>query len=87
MTARTPAKRAAKPARPRMTLAETMAELEAAGTEQARKTYTRHGAPAPIQRLHLPEHRNSDDSGQVAAGGPQQGDPAWRDRGRFREAT
>jgi len=31
-----------------MTLAETMAELEAAGTAQARKTYTRHGAPAPM---------------------------------------
>lgn len=48
MTPSTPAKRAAKPARPRMTLAETMAELEAAGTEQARKTYTRHGAEAPM---------------------------------------
>ncbi len=31
-----------------MTLSETMAQLEAAGTEQARKTYARHGAPAPM---------------------------------------
>lgn len=31
-----------------MTLAEAMAALEAAGTEQARKTYARHGAPGPM---------------------------------------
>ncbi len=31
-----------------MTLAETMAALEAAGTAQARKTYTRHGATGPM---------------------------------------
>ncbi|GDX82779.1 hypothetical protein LBMAG42_45900 [Deltaproteobacteria bacterium] len=48
MTPSTPTKRAAKPPRPRMTLAETMAQLEAAGTEQARKTYARHGAEAPM---------------------------------------
>lgn len=42
------AKPSSKPPRPRLTLAEAMAELEAAGTEQARKTYTRHGAPGPM---------------------------------------
>lgn len=40
-------KRTAQP-RERLTLAQTMAELEAAGTEQARKTYRRHGAPDPV---------------------------------------
>lgn len=33
---------------PRMPLAEAMAALEAAGSEQTRKTYARHGAPAPM---------------------------------------
>ncbi len=40
--------RAPKPARARLTLAEVMTTLEAAGTEQARKTYTRHGASGPM---------------------------------------
>lgn len=49
-TSATPKKtpRAAKAPRPRLGLAEVMAELEAAGSAQARKTYTRHGAEAPI---------------------------------------
>lgn len=34
--------------RPRMTLAETMAELEAAGSAQTRKTYARHGVTEPM---------------------------------------
>jgi hypothetical protein len=43
----------AKPAKtaklkPRMSLAEAMSALEAAGTEQARKTYRRHGAKDPM---------------------------------------
>lgn len=42
-----PAKRA-KPAKPRMTLAEAMAALEKAGSEQTRKTYLRHGAKEPL---------------------------------------
>lgn len=33
---------------PRMTLAETMRELEKAGSAQTRKTYARHGAPEPM---------------------------------------
>ncbi len=33
---------------PRMTLAETMRELEAAGSAQTRKTYARHGAAEPM---------------------------------------
>lgn len=37
-----------RPARARMSLGETMAALEAAGSEQARKTYTRHGASEPM---------------------------------------
>jgi 3-methyladenine DNA glycosylase AlkD len=41
----------AKPARPapaRMSLEETMAALEAAGSEQTRKTYARHGVSSPM---------------------------------------
>lgn len=38
----------AKPAAKRMTLAETMTALEKAGSAQARKTYTRHGAQEPM---------------------------------------
>jgi 3-methyladenine DNA glycosylase AlkD len=34
--------------KPRMTLAEVMRELKSAGTAQARKTYTRHGAAKPM---------------------------------------
>lgn len=43
-------KAAAKPAKTgaRLTLAEVMRELERAGTEQARKTYKRHGAAEPM---------------------------------------
>jgi len=37
-----------KAARPRMTLAETMAALEKAGSEQTRKTYMRHGGVGPM---------------------------------------
>jgi hypothetical protein len=40
--------RPAKAPRPRMTLAETMAELERAGSAQTRKTYARHGAEGPM---------------------------------------
>ena len=40
--------KAAKASAPRMTLAEAMAALKAAGTEQTRKTYARHGAPEPM---------------------------------------
>jgi hypothetical protein len=42
---------AANPAKappPRMTLAETMRELEKAGSAQTRKTYARHGAEEPM---------------------------------------
>ena len=42
------AKPVAKPAATRMTLAEAMRELEAAGSEQTRKTYARHGATGPM---------------------------------------
>lgn len=38
----------AKPAKPRMTLAEAMNALEQAGSEQTRKTYLRHGASEPL---------------------------------------
>lgn len=38
----------ARAPRPRMTLAETMRELEKAGSEQTRKTYLRHGAAEPL---------------------------------------
>lgn len=48
MASSPPAKRPAKQPRPRMTLDETMAELEAAGTAQARKIYARHGAHEPM---------------------------------------
>lgn len=41
-----PAKTKAAPVR--MTLAETLAELEKAGSEQTRKTYRRHGAGDPM---------------------------------------
>jgi 3-methyladenine DNA glycosylase AlkD len=43
-----PARKAAKPAAPRMTLAQAMSALEKAGSEQTRKTYTRHGATGPM---------------------------------------
>lgn len=46
-----PAKNSAKSARaarPRVSLAEAMAALEAAGSEQTRKTYRRHGAADPM---------------------------------------
>ncbi len=39
---------AKKAAGPRMTLAEAMAALEKAGSEQTRKTYRRHGADDPM---------------------------------------
>ncbi len=42
------AKKPAKTPPPRMTLAEAMRELEAAGSAQARKTYARHGAADPM---------------------------------------
>jgi hypothetical protein len=43
-----PAKSAApKAAKPRMSLDEVMREMEKAGTEQARKTYRRHGITSP----------------------------------------
>ncbi len=51
MPAKTKARGTAKAAKapaPRMTLAETMAGLEKAGTEQTRKTYARHGAAEPM---------------------------------------
>ena len=48
-TTRTPtARKSAKPALTRMTLSETMSALEKAGSEQTRKTYTRHGAVGPM---------------------------------------
>lgn len=37
-----------KPAPPRLSLAEVMVELEAAGSAQTRKTYLRHGATEPL---------------------------------------
>lgn len=46
---KSPAKKPAKkPAATRMTLAEVMQALEKAGSEQTRKTYTRHGVPGPM---------------------------------------
>jgi 3-methyladenine DNA glycosylase AlkD len=39
---------ALKPPAARMTLAEAMSALERAGSEQARKTYQRHGATGPL---------------------------------------
>ncbi len=47
-TAKTTTKKAAPPGAGRMSLAETMKALEKAGTAQARKTYTRHGAQEPM---------------------------------------
>jgi 3-methyladenine DNA glycosylase AlkD len=49
-TKTTPSKKPAttKPAATRMTLAETMAALEQAGSAQTKKTYLRHGAPEPV---------------------------------------
>jgi len=53
-TTKSPAKKPAKaaprkkPAAARMTLAEAMAALEKAGSEQTRKTYRRHGAEDPM---------------------------------------
>ena len=41
-------KKSVKASRPRMTLAETMCELEKAGSAQTRKTYARHGATGPM---------------------------------------
>lgn len=41
-------KRTAKAAVPKLTLAETMRELEQSGSAQTRKTYARHGAPEPM---------------------------------------
>jgi 3-methyladenine DNA glycosylase AlkD len=41
-------KKSAKSAAPRMTLEQTMAALKKAGSEQTRKTYTRHGAAEPM---------------------------------------
>jgi 3-methyladenine DNA glycosylase AlkD len=46
--AATPRRSAAKPAAARMSLAEAMAALEAAGSEQTRRTYTRHGVTLPM---------------------------------------
>jgi len=43
-----PARKPAKAVAARMTLAETMSALEKAGSEQTRKTYTRHGAVGPM---------------------------------------
>lgn len=43
-----PARKPAKAAAPRMTLAETMSALEKAGSAQTRKTYARHGAAEPM---------------------------------------
>ncbi len=40
--------RPAKPPKARITLAEAMAALEQAGSEQTRKTYRRHGAREPL---------------------------------------
>lgn len=37
-----------KPAPPRLSLAQALAELEAAGSEQTRKIYLRHGAVEPL---------------------------------------
>ncbi len=39
---------ASKTPAPRLSLAETMAALEAAGSEQTRKTYARHGVEVPM---------------------------------------
>lgn len=48
-TSKTPAKpKTSKAPAARLTLQQVMAELEAAGTEQTRKTYRRHGARDPL---------------------------------------
>jgi 3-methyladenine DNA glycosylase AlkD len=43
-----PRRKPAKPPATRLTLDETMAALEAAGSEQTRKTYARHGVEIPM---------------------------------------
>lgn len=43
-----PARKSAKPAAARMTLAQTMSALEKAGSAQTRKTYARHGVEGPM---------------------------------------
>jgi 3-methyladenine DNA glycosylase AlkD len=49
MATKAPARsKPAKPAAARLTLEETMAALEAAGSEQTRKTYARHGVQIPM---------------------------------------
>lgn len=49
MTTTAPARRRpARPAAARLTLAEALAALEAAGSEQTRKTYARHGVTSPM---------------------------------------
>ena len=42
------ARSAARPPKPRLSLAEVMVALEAAGTAQTRKTYARHGITGPM---------------------------------------
>ena len=46
-------KRNTKTPAARMTLGETMRELEQAGSEQTRKTYARHGATGPMFGVSL----------------------------------
>jgi hypothetical protein len=48
MPAAKPAARRARPPQAKLTLAEAMAALEQAGSEQTRKTYRRHGAREPL---------------------------------------
>lgn len=49
MATKAPARsKPAKPAPARLTLEETMSALEAAGSEQTRKTYARHGVEIPM---------------------------------------
>src|SRR6185369_3349689 len=45
---KSPSKKVLKPTAARMSLAETMKALEAAGSAQTRKTYARHGAQEPM---------------------------------------
>ena len=47
-TIKSPSNKSAKAPPPRMTLADTMRELEQAGSAQTRKTYARHGAAEPM---------------------------------------
>ena len=47
-TKKAAARKPAKTPPPRMTVAETLRELKKAGSAQARKTYTRHGAAEPM---------------------------------------